>query len=133
MKKKATIIKIVATILQIVPVLVALGLNAPVIVSRWDKTVSVAAIIVIIILALIFKDATRKIISTPSAFKFSLFIFITSLRALSLGEQLLIISATSLISGICCIPLNMWYRYLTRPVTAEEMREIMENNNEKSV
>ncbi len=133
MNKKATVIKIIATALQIIPVLVALGVNAPIIVSRWDKTVSVAAIVVIIILACIFKDATKKFISTPSAFKFSLAIFIISLLALSLGEQLLIISATSLISGLVVLPLNMWYNYLTRPVTAEELKKIMENNNEESI
>ena len=133
MNKKATVIKIIATALQIIPVLVALGINAPIIVSRWDKTVSVAAIVVIIILACIFRDATRKFISTPSAFKFSLVIFISSLLALSLGEQLLIISATSLISGLVVLPLNMWYNYLTRPVSAEELKNMLENNNEESI
>lgn len=133
MNKKAMTIKIIATVLQIIPVLVALCINAPIIVSRWDKTVSVAAIVAFIIIACIFKDAVKKFISTPSAFKFSLMIFILCLISLSLGEQLLIISATSLLSGLVCLPLNMWYNYLTRPITTEEMKEILENNDEKSI
>lgn len=134
MNKKATIIKVIATILQIVPVLIALGFCGPAIISRWDKTLSVAAIVAIIIIILIFKDATKRFISTPSAFKFSIAILIFVLIAMSLGEQLLIISVSSVISGIICLPLNMWYNYLVRPLTSEEMKTIMENNNdEKSI
>lgn len=128
MSKKARIIKIIAILIQVIPLLVVLGLYSPIIVSRADKTVSVCAIVVAIILACIFKDSVKKFFQRPSAFIFSLIIFIGCLIYQSLGDQMLVISATALISGLIALPLNIWFNYLTRPVTAEDLKEL---HNEK--
>lgn len=138
--KKSTWIKIFAVIVQAVPPVVVLLLNAPVFIERTDKAISAAAILVAVILALIFRDATRKIFDTPSAFKTCLFCFLFSLIAVSLGEQLLYISSTALISGVCAIPLNMWYNHETKPATTNEIidelekmvKEKSDENNDKS-
>ena len=98
--KKSTWIKTFAVATQAVPPVVVLLINAPVFIERTDKAISAAAILVAVILALIFKDATRKIFQTPSAFKTCVFCFLFSLIAVSLGEQILYISATALISGV---------------------------------
>lgn len=128
MTKKARIIKIIAILIQVIPLLVVLGLYSPIIVSKWDKTVSVCAIIVGILLCCIFKDAVKKFFQRPSGFVISLIIFVFCLIGMSLGEQLLIISATSLISGLVALPLNVWYNYLTRPASAEDIKRLVESN-----
>lgn len=126
MNKKAIFIKIIATILQIAPVLVALFVwCGPVIVSRADKVISVSAIVAIIIICIALKDAVRRFYQTPSLWKFAIVIFAFSLIAYSLGEQLLILSAVTLLGSIVTIPLNMWYNYLVRPVTAEELKDMV--------
>ena len=137
MKKKATWIKITAIAVAAVPPIVVFLLNAPVFVERTDKAISAAALLVSIICALIFKDATKKIFQMPSAFKTCLIAFIFSYIAVTLGEQILQISSTALISGACGIPLNMWYNHLTRPATHDEMIEalkgfVKESKNEET-
>ena len=89
-----------------------------------------------IILALIFKDATKKIFATPSAFKTCVVVFLVSLIAVNLGAQMLQISATALVSGACGIPLGMWYNHETKPATTDDVVEalkdiVKEKGNEK--
>lgn len=124
--KKSTWIKLAAVGVQATPPVVVLLLNAPVFIERTDKAISAAAILVAVILALIFRDATKKIFQTPSAFKTCLFCFLFSLIAVSLGSQILQISATALISGACAIPLNMWYNNETKPATTDDIIKALE-------
>lgn len=119
--KKTTWIKAAAVGVTAIPPIVVLCLNFPIFVERTDKAISAAALLVAIICACIFKDATKKIFQTPSAFKICVIAFILSYISVSLGEQILQISATALISGACGIPLNMWYNYETKPATTDEM------------
>lgn len=140
MNKKAMWIKIANIAVTATPPVVVLIMNVPVFVQSTGKSLSAASILVAIILACIFKDATKKLFSTPSAFKICLVIFLLSVISVTLGEQLLQISATALISGACGVPLNMWYNSVTRPVTTDELLTEMkkfvkgdssdENNNE---
>lgn len=125
--KKTTWIKIAAVGVQAIPPVVVLLVNTPVFIERTDKAISAAAILVAVILALIFKDATKKIFQTPSAFKTCLFCFLFSLIAVSLGEQILQISATALISGACAVPLNMWYNNETKPATTNDIVKAIED------
>lgn len=125
--KKTTWIKAAAIVVTAVPPVVVLCLNFPVFVERTDKAISAAALLVAIICACIFKDATKKIFQTPSAFKICLIAFVLSYISISLGEQILQISATALISGACGIPLNMWYNYETKPATTDEMIDAMKD------
>lgn len=125
--KKSTWIKLAAVGVHATPPVVVLLLNAPVFIERTDKAISAAALLVAVILALIFKDATQKIFQTPSAFKTCLFCFLLSLIAVSLGEQILTISATALISGLCAMPLNMWYNNLTKPATTDDIVKAIED------
>lgn len=134
--KKSAWIKLAAVTTQAVPPVVVLLLNAPVFIERTDKAISAAAILVAVILALIFKDATKKIFQTPSAFKTCLICFLFSLIAVSLGTQMLEISATALISGACAIPLNMWYNNETKPATTDDivkaLEEMVKENKDES-
>lgn len=125
--KKTTWIKAAAIGVTAIPPIVVLCLNYPVFVERTDKAISAAALLVAIICACIFKDATKKIFQTPSAFKICLVAFILSYISVSLGEQILQISATALISGACGMPLNMWYNYETKPATTDDMIEAMKD------
>ena len=125
--KKSTWIKIFAVAVQAVPPVIVLLVNAPVFIERTDTAISAAAILVAVILALIFRDATRKIFETPSAFKTCLFCFLFSMIAISLGEQIMYISGTALISGVCAIPINMWYNHETRPATTNEILDALED------
>ena len=109
MKKKSTWIKIAQVCVTAIPPVVVLCANFPVFAESTGKSISAAAVLVAIILALIFKDATKKIFATPSAFKTCIFVFLISLIAVNLGSQMLQISATALVSGACGIPLGMWY------------------------
>jgi hypothetical protein len=124
--KKSTWIKLAAVGVQAVPPVVVLLVNAPVFIERTDKAVSAAAILVAVILALIFRDATKKVFQTPSAFKTCLICFLFSLIAVSLGQQMLQISATALISGACAVPLNMWYNNETKPATTDDIVKALE-------
>lgn len=134
--KKTTWIKLAAVGVASVPPIVVLLVNFPMFVERTDKAISAAAILVALICACIFKDATKKIFQQPSAFKICLLVFIFSYISVSLGEQMLQISATALISGACGVPLNMWYNHETAPVTTDEMLDalkdlVKENDNEE--
>lgn len=138
MKKKTFWIKAAQVAVTAVPPVVVLCLNYPVFVESTSKSISAAGILVAIILALIFKDATKKIFATPSAFKTCLFVFLLSLIAVNLGEQMLQISATALVSGACGIPLGMWYNAETKPATTDDIVSAIKNvmkekgNEEKS-
>ena len=124
--QKSTWIKIFAVTIQAAPPVIVLLLNAPVFIERTDKAISAAAILVAVILALIFRDATKKMFETPSAFKTCLFCFLLSSIAVSLGEQIMYISATALISGVCAIPLNIWYNHETKPATTDDVVKVLE-------
>jgi len=124
MSKKTLTIKIIAMCIQIIPILVVFGIYCPVFVSRWDKALSAGTIVVSVILMCIFRDAVKKIFQRPSAFIFSLIIFISCILMSSIGDQLLVISATSLISGLVALPLNTWYNFLTRPVNNEDLKKV---------
>ena len=119
--KKSTWIKAFQVAVTAIPPVVVLFMNMPVFIESTGKSISAAGILVAIILALIFRDATKKIFATPSAFKTCLIVFLLSLIAVNLGEQMLMISATALVSGACGIPLGMWYNAETKPATTDDV------------
>lgn len=125
--KKSTWIKITQVAITAVPPVVVLCLNMPVFVQSTSKGLSAAGVLVAIILALIFKDATKKIFTTPSAFKTCVIVFLMSLIAVNLGEQCLQISATALVSGACGVPLGMWYNHETKPATTDDVVEVLKS------
>ena len=125
--KKTTWIKIAAVGVAALPPIIVLCVNFPVFVQRTDKAISASALLVAIICACIFKEATKKIFQTPSAFKICVICFIISYISVSLGEQILQISATALISGACGIPLNMWYNHETQPATTDDVLNALTN------
>jgi hypothetical protein len=137
--KKSTWIKVAQVAVTAIPPVVVLCVNFPVFAESTGKCISAAGILVALILAMIFRDATKKIFSTPSAFKTCVFVFLFSLIAVNLGAQMLQISATALVSGACGIPLGMWYNAETKPATTNdivnELKKMInkgEGNNEKS-
>lgn len=136
--RKSTWIKIFQVGVTAVPPVVVLCLNFPVFAESTGKSISAAAVLVAVLLACIFKDATKKVFSTPSGFKICLFTFLFSLIAVNLGHQMLQISATALISGACGIPLGMWYNAETKPATTDDVVKAIKDlvkekgDNEKS-
>ena len=138
MKNKATWIKVAQVAVTALPPVIVLCVNFPVFIESTGKSISAAGILVAIILALIFKDATKKIFATPSAFKTCLIVFLISLIAVNLGTQMLQISATALVSGACGIPLGMWYNHETKPATTDDIVTALQDlvkekgNEEKS-
>jgi uncharacterized membrane protein YfcA len=107
-------------------------MNFPVFIESTGKSISAAGILVAVILAMIFKDATRKIFATPSAFKTCVIVFLISLVAVNLGYQMLQISATAMVSGACGIPLGMWYNAETKPATTDDIvKELQKLTKEK--
>lgn len=136
--RKSTWIKIFQIGVTAVPPVVVLCLNFPVFAESTGKSISAAAVLVAVLLACIFKDATKKVFSTPSGFKICLFTFLFSLIAVNLGHQMLQISATALISGACGIPLGMWYNAETKPATTDDVVKAIKDlvkekdDNEKS-
>lgn len=134
--KKSTVIKAVQLAVTAIPPVVVLCVNFPVFAESTGKSLSAAGILVAIILAMIFRDATKKIFTTPSAFKTCLIVFLFSVIAVNLGTQMLQISSTALISGACGIPLGMWYNSETKPATTDDivtaLKDIVkEKDNEK--
>ena len=125
--KKATWIKIAQIGVTAVPPVVVLCCYFPDFIKDTGTTISAAGLLVAIILACIFRDQTKKLFQTPSAFKICLCVFLISLISLKLGEQMLVISATALISGACGIPLNIWYNQETKPITTDEMLDAMKD------
>lgn len=127
MKKKSTWIKVAQICVTAIPPVVVLCMNFPVFIESTGKSISAAGILVALILACIFKDATKRIFSTPSAFKTCLIVFLLSLVAVNLGTQMLQISATALVSGACGIPLGMWYNAETKPATTDDIVKELKN------
>ena len=125
--KKTTWIKIAQIGVTAVPPVVVLCCYFPDFIKDTGTTISAAGLLVAIILACIFRDHTRKLFQTPSAFKICLFVFIISIIFVNLGEQMLVISTTALISGACGIPLNIWYNHETKPATTDELLNAMED------
>lgn len=107
MKKKTTWIKISQLLVTAVPPVAVLCVKFPEFIKTTGASISAAGLLVGIILALIFRDQTKKLFQTPSAFKTCLIVFLLSLIAVNLGEQCLWISSTALISGACGVPLQM--------------------------
>lgn len=135
--KKTTWIKIAQIGVTAVPPVAVLCAKFPIFVHSTSTSISAAALLVAVILLCIFKDQTKKFFQTPSAFKICVCVFIVSFIAVNLGEQMLEISATALVSGACGVPLSMWYNHLTKPATPDDLLNaltgfVKEKNDEKS-
>lgn len=128
MKKiqKATWVKVAEVGVQTIPPVVTLLAMGPAFVTKTTTAISAAALLVGLIVALVFKDATKKFFTSQPAFKTTLVAFLFSLIAVSLGQQILIVSGVALVANGCSVPLHMWYDSLTRPITSDEMLNSLE-------
>lgn len=124
--KKSTLYKIYSSILQILPPLIVLICYMPIIIHRADKILSLAAIVVLIVIYLVFKDAIRRFFNTPSAWKFGVIVLIISLLCMALQEQLLYISIATVAGGLLAMPFEILYAMEVRPPTNKEMMEELE-------
>jgi len=135
---KATWVKIAQVCVTAIPPVVVFAFKCPVLFHDTAKALSAGGVLLSIILMMIFKDATKRAFATPSAFKTCVVVFAISLVAVTIGEQMLIISATALVSGACGIPLGIWYNNLTRPATTDDVVVALQdltkekNENEES-
>ena len=104
----------------------------PIFVARTDSTISVAAIFVAVMCAVIFKDAFKRILSSPSPLKIAIIALAFSYIATSIGSQIMILSITAVASGVAALPLNMWYGMLIAPQLKSELQAMLEvSKNEK--
>lgn len=125
--KKTTWIRIAQIGVTAVPPVVVLCCYFPDFIKDTGTTISAAGLLVAVILACIFRDQTKKIFQTPSAFKICLCVFILSVISINLGHQMMVISATALVSGACGVPLSMWYNYETQGATTDDILEAMKD------
>lgn len=107
--QKSTKIKIAAVSVQAVPVFTVLGLYTPMFVERTNTALSAASLFVMLVCAMLFRDTFKNFLAKPTAFKTSVIICLLSYIAMSIGEQLFIISLTSVCSSLAASPLNSWY------------------------
>lgn len=121
--KKSTKIRIAALIVFLIPVLAGAVYCAPLIIHRWDKCVSFAGIVVAIIIFVAFKDAAKRFLSTPTLLKTSIVCVVVSLIAVSLGNDLLILSSCALLGALLSLPFVIWYNVEIRPPTNKEVME----------
>lgn len=119
-------VKAVATVIQIVPLIVVMLIKFPIFVARTDSTISVAAIFVAVMCAVIFKDAFKRILSSPSPLKIAIIALAFSYIATSIGSQIMILSITAVASGVAALPLNMWYGMLIAPPIKSELQAMLE-------
>lgn len=125
--KKTTWIKTAQIGVTAVPPVVVLGCYFPDFIKNTGTSISAAGLLVAIILICIFRDQTRQWFSTPSAFKTCLVVFALSLIAVNIGEQLLVISATGLVSGACGVPLEIWYKHETKPADTDDLIDALKD------
>jgi hypothetical protein len=89
--------------------------------ERVESTISLFAAFIIGLGLLVFKDLTRRILKAPAGFGYILLVFLFSLFGIYIATPLLYLSGSALISSICAYPLTIWYNYLTRPVTTNDL------------
>lgn len=121
MKKKAIWIKILEISMQVVPITLFCIMKRSMFVQSVPQTIGLGLIMVLITLFLIFKDAVRRFYQTPGAFKFVFTIFIISGLGALVGLTFFILSCVELVFIILSIPVQIWYNYVTRPATADDV------------
>lgn len=121
MKKKTTWIKILEIAMQVVPITIYVILNYKSFIKTPSQMIGMGAIVVLLTFLFIFKDSIRRFYKTPGAFKFALTVFILAGLGLWVGESLFALATVELISISLSIPVQIWYNYMTKPATSQDM------------
>lgn len=119
MRKKPILIKILAYIIHIIPVIVVTIIKGGNLIKSPSSSLSIIALFATIIIALIFKNALKSTLDSFGAFWFSLLSVIICVVIYNIGEPLFWIAGASLAGGIISTPLHIWYSYITKPVTED--------------
>lgn len=132
--KKTTILKTSSILVQATPPILVTLLNFDVFVENTGKSIALGGVLLALILSLIFKDAFKKFITTPSALKVSLILFIISFIAVTIGHQVLMISGAAIAGGVGGTLLDSINNNIKKPDKTDDLIKAIEglvNNNEK--
>lgn len=132
--KKTTILKASSILVQATPPILVTLLNFDVFVENTGKSIALGGILLALILSLIFKDAVKQFISTPSTVKVSLILFILSFIAVTIGHQVLMISGAALAGGAGGTLLDSIDKNIKKPDKADELLNALKglvNGDEK--
>lgn len=116
--KKRIIVKLLAILVNLTPIIIALLWKGSLIIKRADTTISAVLLFVLIVTAIILKDSFYNYFKgTMAAVKLSILMFLLSWLFITIGEPLMWVSGATILGGILALPLNMWYNELIRPVS----------------
>lgn len=88
--------------------------------STAEKGITVSAIILSGAVLLYFKDAFKKWLKSPSAFKYVSIMWLMSLVFVILGDQLFEITSILLASFIGAVPFDAWRQALNKEAVNDE-------------
>lgn len=130
--KKATKIKTVAILINVLAPLIVTATQLPMIVSRPDTRWSFAAVLLLILGFVFLKDQIRKHLLSPSTLSLSIFFVFVGYAGNALGDQFLLIGMTTIAASLVAAPFYMWYKYEKRDderlKRINELKEIIGDN-----
>lgn len=106
--KKKTVASILKNLVRWVPILVYGCFNIDQFYSTADKGITISAIVVIGAVLFFMKDKFKNWITTPSAFKYVMVLWLMSLVFVVLGNSIFEITSVLLASFLASIPFEVW-------------------------
>lgn len=105
-------LKILSLAIQVLPVIIVTGCYTPLLVRSTSTGLSFAAIVVLFIVALIFKDNLLKHFQSLNWTKVCIVIAGISAVSLFIAEPLLVASGAGLLGSIIAYPLEIKYKQM---------------------
>lgn len=122
---KTALLRILSVTLQIVPVVVVLYSQFPVMVDTPMRRFSLATIITLLMCAVIFKDAIAEIVKTPSVFKISLFMVAIGYFAITFGQTFLMFGIAGLVGSVVSMPIDAYCRASSEDTQGDKIVEML--------
>lgn len=105
-------LKILSLAIQVLPVIIVTGCYTPLLVRSTSTGLSFAAIVVLFIVALIFKDNLLKHFQSLNWTKVCIVIAGISAVSLFIAEPLLVASGAGLLGSVIAYPLEIKYKQM---------------------
>lgn len=110
-------LKILSLAIQVLPVIIVTGCYTPLLVRSTSTGLSFAAIVVLFIVALIFKDNLLKHFQSLNWTKVCIVIAGISAVSLFIAEPLLVASGAGLLGSLIAYPLEIKYKQMVDDAT----------------
>lgn len=110
-------LKILSLAIQVLPVIIVTGCYTPLLVRSTSTGLSFAAIVVLFIVALIFKDNLLKHFQSLNWTKVCIVIAGISAVSLFIAEPLLVASSAGLLGSLIAYPLEIKYKQMVDDAT----------------